>query len=180
MRHYKSQKRSVKQMFGRTAVFLLILAVVLAVGVLTGCDSNKKAYEEADALLREGNYKEAAAAFEELGSYLDAQARAEEVRDIVILEVMSVGFSDGWIVDFSKNGTNIEMWSVDDWFVNASVVDRATLINTQTGHALLSLITDDSEGIAINVQPGTQFAVRESSSGYILLAEATSVLSNSN
>ena len=56
----------------------LVIVTTFIIGLTIGCDSNKKPYEDADALFAEGRYEEAAAAFEALDDYKDSAERAEE------------------------------------------------------------------------------------------------------
>ena len=57
-------------------VTALLLTVVIVVVMITGCDSNKKSYEEAEALFNSGQYSLAADAFRALGDYKDAYERS--------------------------------------------------------------------------------------------------------
>ena len=61
----------------RKQTLSLILAVLLQIVLLAGCDSNLQPYEEAEALFADMQYEQAAAAFEALGNYKDAAERAE-------------------------------------------------------------------------------------------------------
>jgi len=72
-------------------IISVMLAVVIAAGVFAGCDQNRKLYEEADVLLREGNFKEAADAFEALGDYNDAAAKALVSRYVLAFALFDNG-----------------------------------------------------------------------------------------
>lgn len=70
----------------------VIIAIVLAVVLLAGAgvgvflymdnQSKTEAYEEAEALLEAGDYEGALAAFEDLGSFSDAEERVEELTQL--------------------------------------------------------------------------------------------------
>ena len=57
------------------AVFIIATFIV---ALMAGCDSNKKPYEEAEALLNDKHYEEAITMFEALGGYKDSTERAKE------------------------------------------------------------------------------------------------------
>ncbi|MCL1806177.1 MAG: hypothetical protein FWG31_00570 [Oscillospiraceae bacterium] len=61
----------------------ILLIAVMTAGLLAGCNSNKKAYEEAEALFNSGKYEEAAAAFEALGNHEDSAQKAAEARQLI-------------------------------------------------------------------------------------------------
>ncbi len=60
-----------------TKLLAALFAATLLVVSFGGCDSNRKPYETAQTLFTEGNYAEAAAAFEALGDYKDSAERAQ-------------------------------------------------------------------------------------------------------
>lgn len=61
----------------------ILLLIIVLIGVLSGCDSNKKPYEEAQMLYRIRNYTEAIVAFDALGDYKDSTEQAEKIRELV-------------------------------------------------------------------------------------------------
>jgi tetratricopeptide (TPR) repeat protein len=63
-----------------------ISAALLLAVLFSGCDSGKKPYEAAEALMSGGRYPEAAAAFEALGDYKDAASRAKGAREAILSE----------------------------------------------------------------------------------------------
>ena len=63
------------------AICLAMAVALLPAAMLAGCDAGRKPYEEAAALLNGRQYAKAAAAFDALGDYRDAAARAMEARN---------------------------------------------------------------------------------------------------
>ena len=65
----------------KRSMFLFLCAAILAVSVFSGCSRNYRSrYEQAQALYAENRFEEAAAAFEELGSYSDSEKMKQYCR----------------------------------------------------------------------------------------------------
>lgn len=86
----EAPKKAKKEKKGKKGgvIIAIVLAVVLLAGAGVGAfffldNKNKtEAYEEAEALLEAGDYEGALAAFEELGSFDDAEERVEELNQL--------------------------------------------------------------------------------------------------
>ena len=128
-----------------------VLVVITIAGFLFGCDSNKKPYEEAEALLNDKKYEEAIAAFEALGNYKDASERAEEALEeakndrlsslwswggLIPLDLRVFPYSDGI---FKPDGVSVPKDLSRDELDNA-------LANVFPGLRFSSSITGRSDG----------------------------------
>ena len=102
----EERKKSSRGYRLRRAVLILIPFLVIAgiaAGVWYYTQARAAAYDRAAALLASGNYAEAAAAFDKLGDYQDAPARASEARA-----------SDAELSSYTRAGKLLENGRYDD------------------------------------------------------------------
>jgi tetratricopeptide (TPR) repeat protein len=160
---------------------------------------NEFEYERAEAMLDASNFWEATIIFEALGDFRDAPERAEEIRDLSILEITSIEVDGQGMsitaVHFTERDGRINMpddWN--NWFENATVSDISggywlLLSSTIDGSLQMrenanflsmmsfTFVVDDVE-YPIAVYNGSQFVVRNSNDGYILLPEESITLTS--
>ena len=127
----------IKTMQKDTAKYRLSMSLLLImlIGMLVGCSSNQKAYDEAEEFFNAGSLYDAAVAFESLGNYGNASNRAVEVRE--------------YISEFNVDNTKMSVYLED-----VNVVDGTTTIDAVIR---LSEVTWHYQTIPIMIGPSSIF-----------------------
>jgi hypothetical protein len=185
MLHHENQPKERKITMNTKKFLAILIVVIMATVIFTGC--NAKPYGEAVTMFNEGNFAEAAAAFEALGDYKDAPERAIEARalDISILVVRTVDLSgeSERFVYFTKNGYDVDMpLEMENWFENATVGNSLSM--RKAGNPRFGIICAfivDGVPYSIYIYDDTQFVVSSTSNGgFNLLPEETMALQPSD
>jgi len=97
----KKRQRNLKLIL----LLLTALLIIVLAGWYNGLLTSRASYQKAEQLLQEGRYKAAIAAFEQAGSYGDADVRIDEAYYCWAEDMLSQGLYEEAIVYFEKAGS---------------------------------------------------------------------------